>query len=104
MKPYEIYALTAVLLFCIGLHGVIYHRHLVRKIMAMNLMGGGVFLLFVSIARRNSDIWADPVPQAMVLTGIVVAISASALGLVLASRIHQETGQISLEENEEKKS
>jgi multicomponent Na+:H+ antiporter subunit C len=52
-------------------------------------MGTGIFLFLVAAAARNGLENPDPVPHAMVLTGIVVAVSATALGLALAGRIHQ---------------
>lgn len=101
MSQFLLYSLASVALFCIGLHGLIAHRHLLRKIVAMNVMASGVFLLLVSIARRNQDMVADPVPHAMVLTGIVVAVSTTAFALALARRICLETGRVSIEEEEE---
>ncbi len=83
----QIYGVAAVLLFCLGLHGVVTRPETLRKIIALNLMGAGVFLLFVSVAWRNAADFADPVPHAMVLTGIVVAVSATAFGLGLARRL-----------------
>ncbi len=52
------------------------------KILAFNLLGGGVFLLFGVVARRGAAAGfdGDPVPQALVITGLVVAFSATALG------------------------
>ena len=51
-------------------------------------------------AARVAGDRPDPVPHAMVLTGIVVAVSATALALALACRIHQETGNARITENE----
>ena len=77
-----------------GLYGLITHAHLLRKIVAFNVVGGGVFLLFGAVARRGaaSGFDADPVPQALVITGIVVAFSATALAVALLLRYFKETG------------
>ncbi len=72
-----IYAVTGVSLFSLGLYGLIVHEHLVRKIMAFNIMGSGTFLVLVGLSQRAGAI--DPVPQALVLTGIVVAVSADGI-------------------------
>jgi multicomponent Na+:H+ antiporter subunit C len=96
---YLVYALAAAVLFVIGLYGIIAQRDLLRKIMGANIMGGGVFLLLISIARRNFAGNADPVPHAMVLTGIVVALSATAFAIALARRLAQLTGSNHLEKD-----
>jgi multicomponent Na+:H+ antiporter subunit C len=81
-----------------GLFGLIVHPQPLRKILAFNLLGGGVFLLFGVIARRGAvaELGADPVPQALVITGIVVAFAATALAVALLLRLFQETGQTTL--------
>jgi multicomponent Na+:H+ antiporter subunit C len=99
-EGYQLYALSAGALFCIGLRGVLNSREVLRKIIAVNIMGGGVFLLLVSIARRNALESPDPVPHAMVLTGIVVAISATALAIGLARQLAASGGGITLEEDD----
>jgi len=89
---YFLYALSGVALFGIGFHGILFRRNLVRKVLALNLMGPGIFLVFVALSVRAPSGTPDPVPQAMVLTGIVVAVSASALMLALFRRLYRETG------------
>jgi multicomponent Na+:H+ antiporter subunit C len=101
MTPAILYALTGVLLFCIGLRGLIAEANLLRKILAVNIMSSGVFLLLVGIAFRHPDLPPDPVPHAMVLTGIVVAVSATAFALVLVRQIFTETGATRLPEDEQ---
>lgn len=94
MTLFLIYSLGAIGLFIICLHGLITRAHMLRKILALNMMGSSVFLLLVAIAYRNRvDGVADPVPHAMVLTGIVVAVSTTALALALARRYHAQTGK-----------
>ena len=82
----------------LGLFGTIVHPQPLRKILAFNLLGGGVFLLFGVIARRGAaaGMGGDPVPQAMVITGIVVAFSATALAVALLLRLYQVTGSATL--------
>jgi multicomponent Na+:H+ antiporter subunit C len=89
MTTFLIYSLTAALLAGLGVHGLITRRHLLRQIMALNVIAGGAFLLLISTAYRNQGDFADPVPQAMVLTGIVVAISATAFALALLRRVYR---------------
>ena len=90
--PSILYALAGVGLFAIGLYALIMHAHLLRKILALNVMGAGVFLFLIAIAFRRPDPVPDPVPHAMVLTGIVVSVCATALAL----RVQQATGKMEL--------
>lgn len=94
-----LYALTGIGLFILGLYGLILQAHLIRKIMALNIMGSGVFLVLVGLGGRTPSAVPDPVPQAMVLTGIVVAIAATALALTLILRVQAETGRTDLPED-----
>lgn len=100
MSQTLIFSVAGVALFFVGLFSLIFHDHLLRKVLAVNVMGSGIFLFLVSIARRIPDSQPDPVPHAMVLTGIVVTVSATALALTLVKRIYLETGKPELSENE----
>lgn len=86
-----VYAVAGATLFCMGLVALAVQAHLLRKVIAANVMGSGVFLVLVALAQRGGA--ADPVPQALVLTGIVVAVSATALALVLMRRLMADTGK-----------
>lgn len=90
MTSAHLFAFSGVALLGAGLLGVLAHRHLVRRVVGLNLAGSGVFLVIVALARRSDP--PDPVPHALVLTGLVVGLSATALALALAVRLHRETG------------
>ncbi len=92
MSAALVYALAGAGLFSIGLHALLVHRHLLRKILAINVMGGGVFLVLAAMATRNDAALPDPVPHAMIITGIVVAVAATALALVLMLKLTTEAG------------
>ncbi len=96
MSTMHLYLGTAVLLFVLGLYGVLIRPHLLRKMTALNVMSSGLFLLFVAIAYRGAGEPADPVPHAMVLTGIVISVSATAYGLLLIRRVLETTGRAEL--------
>ncbi len=84
-----IYALTGVGLFALGLRGALLQRALLGRVLTINVCGAGVFLVFVALAYRGPELAPDPVPQALVLTGIVVAVSATALALALGRRLRE---------------
>ena len=98
MSDAILYGLCGTVLVGLGLFGLIVHPQPLRKILAFNLIGGGVFLLFGAVARRGAaaGFGGDPVPQALVITGIVVAFSATALAVALLLRLFQETGRANL--------
>ena len=98
MSASLLYALAGVSLFVVGLYALIAHANLLRKILAFNVMGSGVFLVLIAAASGTSVGVPDPLPHAMVLTGIVVAVSATALALVLACRVQRATGSLRLRE------
>jgi multicomponent Na+:H+ antiporter subunit C len=81
-----LYSICATILLAIGLIGFLLSSDFLRKLLALNVIGMAIFM--VLIAAANSDPNAiDPIPHAMVLTGIVVAAAGTALGLNLASKI-----------------
>jgi multicomponent Na+:H+ antiporter subunit C len=98
MNTATLYGLSAAVLVGLGLYGAIVHPQPLRKILAFNLLGGGVFVLFGVVARRGASagMGGDPVPQAMVITGIVVAFSATALAVALLLRLYQASGAATL--------
>lgn len=94
-----IFTLGGIGLCGLGLFGFIYHRHLLRRLIAFNLLGNGTFLILVGFAQHGRG-EADPVPQALVLTGIVVAVAATALALVLIRRWFQLKNTTQLPEDD----
>jgi multicomponent Na+:H+ antiporter subunit C len=85
-----LYALTGCLIMALGLRTALLHASLLRRVVAINVMGTGVFMILLAIAYRGPGLAPDPVPHALVLTGIVVAVSATALALALARRLNAE--------------
>ena len=98
MTAPTIFGICAALLVGIGLFGVIISPHPLRKLLAFNLIGSGVFMLLGAVARRGAaaGMGGDPVPQALLITGIVVAFSATALAVALLLRLFNETGSVTL--------
>ena len=82
------------MLFVLGIWSFLVHASLVRKLIALNIMGGGVFHVLIAVAYRGSELPPDPVPHALVLTGIVVAVSATALALSMGRRLDEATGDM----------
>ncbi|MBP0466060.1 NADH-quinone oxidoreductase subunit K [Roseomonas sp. PWR1] len=84
-----IYGLLGAALTGLGLYGVLVRTEPLLRILAFNLLGGGVFLVLGAIAQRGAGAGfaADPVPQAIILTGIVVAFAATTIAVALVLRL-----------------
>ena len=98
MSGVTVFGLCAAVAVGLGLYGLITNPQPLRKIIAFNLLGSGVFLLFGVIGRRGAaaGVGNDPVPQALVITGVVVAFSATALAIALLLRLFQKAGSTTL--------
>lgn len=99
MSTSLLYSLGGLAVFVVALHAFLTRRHLVRRILALNIMSGGIFLFLGGVAARGGSI--DPVPQALVITGIVVSVATTALALALALRLSRESGSLELDPSEE---
>lgn len=97
ITAFEIYVFCAAGLMLIGLYALARRPHLLHKLLGLNVIGTGIFMLMLTLASRAQP--ADAVPQALVLTGIVVAISATALGLALMQRLAAQNGRAELDED-----
>ena len=98
MNVETLFALCACALVGIGLYGLIVQPHPLRKLVAFNIMGSGVFVLFGALAKRGAaaGMAADPVPQALLITAIVVAFAATAVTVALLLRLIESTATASL--------
>lgn len=85
----------------IGFFGIIFKKNLMMKIVSMDVMSTGVIAYYVVIAAREglftpilnpekSVTYADPVPQAVILTAIVIGFSIQALMLVGVMKLAQD--------------
>jgi multicomponent Na+:H+ antiporter subunit C len=90
MPEHLIYGLTGIVLFTLGVRALLLQRILLRRVLAVNIMGAGVFMVLITVAYHSRDLSADTVPHALVLTGIIVAVSATALALVLGRRLSEK--------------
>ncbi len=90
------YAACAMILFGIGFTTLLLHQNLIKKIIGLNIMDTAVYLFLAAqgyITGRTAPIVVDgvqkaseyinPIPSGLVLTGIVVSVSSSALLLSL---------------------
>ena len=92
----------AVILFGIGFTLLLLHRNLLKKIIGLNIMDTAVFLFLTSMGLisgreppivtngiTDASLYINPVPSGLVLTGIVVAASFTALMLALTIRLYR---------------
>lgn len=97
----------AILLFTIGLVTLFLHPNLMKKIIGLNLMDTSVFLFLAAmgyveggsapIVEGADAFYINPVPGGLVLTGIVVAVSTTALFLALTCRLYQQYHSLNLD-------
>ena len=87
-------AATGLLIMGLGLWAFVTQRHLLRRLLAFNLLGSGVFLLLAGLAAPA------PVPiaevRALIFIGLVVALLGSVLGAALLLQLHAQAGQVTL--------
>jgi len=93
-----LYALTGAVLVGIGFFGLISAQHLLRRVVAFNLIGSGLFVFLGAAGARSGG--SDPIPQALIITGIVVALSASALAIGLVVAHARASGRPTLPEED----
>ena len=93
MSPELLFSLTGLGLCCLGAVALFSQRSLLRRILAVNICGSGIFLLMIGTAYDPTGGPPDPVLHALVLTGIVIAVSITAFALALATRLSDVTVQ-----------
>jgi multicomponent Na+:H+ antiporter subunit C len=86
---FSLYVIVAVAfaVFAMSLVAFIIQPDPLRRLLAFNIMASSVFLVFGAGSRRDWLDFSDPVPQAIVITGIVVGVSGTAFALALIRRI-----------------
>ena len=86
----SLYMLTGIGIVSAGLIGLCLSHDAIRRLVAVNLMGSGTFLVMVALAGRQSP--PDSILHAWVVTGLVVAVSATAfaLRLITASALAEQ--------------
>ena len=102
---------AAIILFVIGFSMLLFHRNLIFKLIGMNIMDTGSFLFLASmgyIEGRRAPILVDgiedaaayinPVPAGLVLTGIVVSVSVTAVMLSLTIRLYRRYHTLDLDD------
>lgn len=108
---YNIEETVAMILFGIGFTMLLLHRNLIKKIMGMNVMDTAVYLFLaakgyiqgrmvpiVTDNIREASAYMNPVPSGLVLTGIVVSVSTTALMLALTIRLYERYHSLDLDE------
>ena len=102
---------VAMLLFGIGFANLLFQKNLIKKIIGFNIMDTAIYLFLAEkgyIAGRMPPIvvngiqevgaYINPIPSGLVLTGIVVSVSVSALMLSLTIRLYKRYHTLDLDE------
>ena len=102
---------VAMILFGIGFANLMFQKNLIKKIIGFNIMDTAIYLFLAEkgyISGRMAPIVVDgiqdvsayinPIPSGLVLTGIVVSVSVSALMLALTVRLYRRYHTLDLDE------
>ena len=104
------YYFGAIALILIGLYAVLVKKNVLKMLIGLSIMETGVNLLLISIgyiSGRSAPILSegigpnqavDPIPQALVLTAIVIGVATTAMALSVAIILHERYGTLNVEE------
>ena len=101
---------TAMILFGIGFVTLLLQKNLIKKIIGLNIMDTAIFLFLAAkgyISGRSAPIvidgvviteyYVNPLPSALVMTGIVVAVSITAFALALSLKLYKKYGTLDMD-------
>ena len=102
---------VAMLLFGIGFANLLFQKNLIKKIIGFNIMDTAIYLFLagkgyisgrmppiVTNGIQSVESYINPIPSGLVLTGIVVSVSVSALMLSLTIRLYKRYHTLDLDE------
>lgn len=102
---------VAMILFAIGFANLLLQQNLIKKIIGFNIMDSGMYLFLAEMGYiegrvapiitegvTSAEKYINPVPSGLVLTGIVVSVSVSALMLALTIRLYQRYHTLNMDE------
>ncbi|MDP3105457.1 MAG: cation:proton antiporter subunit C [Candidatus Methanoperedens sp.] len=99
-----------VVLMMIGFYAIIAKKNLIKKVIGLNIFASAIFLFYISIGdirdipgktvtepiymHGENLVYVNPIPHVLILTGIVVSVSITAVALALIIKIYKEFGTI----------
>lgn len=102
---------AAVILFGIGFTTLLLHKNMIKKIIGLNIMDTAIYLFLAAMGYvenrlapivengvTDADAYINPIPSGLVLTGIVVSVSVTALMLALTIRLYRKYHSLDLDE------
>ena len=102
---------AAVILFGIGFTTLLLHKNMIKKIIGLNIMDTAIYLVLAAMGYvdgrlapivengvTDADAYINPIPSGLVLTGIVVSVSVTALMLSLTIRLYRKYRSLDLDE------
>lgn len=105
--------IIGVCLILIGVYGLLTNRHLIKMIVSINVLEVGLNLFIIAVGYSDNMIvpiitkqtmgatnYSDPLPQALVLTAIVIGVGTTAILLAVARKLYQQYGTFDLTEME----
>lgn len=103
--------IAAVILFGVGFTTLLLHRNMIKKIIGLNIMDTAVYLFLAAMGYVDGrvapiavdgvtdvELYINPIPSGLVLTGIVVSVSVTALMLALTIRLYRKYHSLDLDE------
>jgi multisubunit Na+/H+ antiporter MnhC subunit len=89
-------------MFLVGLYGILTRRNLIKIAISLSIMEFSIFMILVLIGYTDqgkapivdpasgTEVYVDPLPQAMVLTAIVIGLATTAMLMAIAIRLYRK--------------
>lgn len=93
---------VAIALFCIGLYGLLARRNIIKTVISIGIIQSATILFFLTIGftenalppigTQNTSRMVDPVPQALMITAIVIGVAVTAVALTMFMSLYHRYG------------
>ncbi len=99
----NIVEIVGLLLFLIGFYGLIARRNVIKSILSLGIMDIGIITFFLGIRYQSGmqppigveatqELAADPIPQALMITAIIIGVAVTAVALMMFSALYHRYG------------